>query len=895
MVVRKRTIVIVAAFVTAFAAASPSQAAVSCNFAAGTATVSMSAAGDSATIAVGTGANLGRIVVGVTPCGLATTLLTDTIVINGSTGAENVTIDLSGGQFQPGVLVEGIGLSEIEFVVDLSTGVGDRVTVIGSAGADAITLGASGLNVNGDADVDVTLANVELGTITGSDGGDTLSGAGDVVTGGPTSLLLTMSGDSGDDTIAGGQGDDTITGGTGSNVLSGGDGDDTLTGGQGDDTLAGGMGGDTLTGGLGNDVFDEGDSLSGTDTMAGGGGNDYLTYAGRSAGVTVTMDGVFDDGEAGESDNVGADIEDAVGGLGDNVLVGSTAGNDLTGGPGNDVIDGGSGDDTLSGGLGNDRQTGGAGNDFVFGDDGDDTILEGAGNDTVAGGGDTDLLDYSGVTGGVALVLGTLTPQATGGAGTDQVTDFENLTGGSGADVLGGDGNSNVVSGGAGNDTFLGDAGDDLIDGDLGTDGVDYSSFTEDVAVVLGPVSGTSPGSASTATTGTDVLVAISNVTGGSGNDSITGEAGANVLNGNEGNDTLAGLRGNDTLDGGPGSDSLDYSAADSGITLNLANLAAQNTGGAGTDTLLADENVIGSSHGDVLTGTVGDNVLDGGAGIDTADYSTSAASVTVDLSAPGAQNTGNAGTDTLTAMENVTGGAGRDSLTGDGGSNVVTGGAGNDVLHASAGGDLLDGGTGLDTADYSLRPPGVVVNLTAGTGSSTGSVDLVTATENAIGSTGPDLLVGDGAVNTLDGGPGDDRLRGLGGADFLNGGAGSDTVDYSTFFPTNQRIGVVVNLTTGDAVGDGADSLSLLENIRGSSFDDRLVGNALANNIQGAGGSDYMLGGLGRDILRGGDGNDTLHARDGFRDQVFGDADRDRARVDRGRDVVRSIALFIR
>ena len=50
------------------------------------------------------------------------------------------------------------------------------------------------------------------------------------------------------------------------------------------------------------------------------------------------------------------------------------------------------------------------------------------------------------------------------------------------------------------------------------------------------------------------------------------------------------------------------------------------------------------------------------------------------------------------------------------------------DTLRASAGGDLLDGGTGSDTADYSPRPPGVVVNLTAGTGSSSGDTDLITA-----------------------------------------------------------------------------------------------------------------------------------------------------------------------
>jgi Ca2+-binding RTX toxin-like protein len=891
-----RTSVILSILATVLGAAAPAQGAVSCGFAAGTATVSMSAAGDSAAIAVGTGVNAGRIVVGVTPCGLATTLLTDTIVVNGSTGAENVTIDLSGGQFAPGIAVEGTGLSEIEVVVDLSTGVLDRVTFTGSADDDdSIVLGASGANLDGDDDVDVTLTGVEFGTANGSGGADLISGAGDIVTGGPTSLFLTVNGDSGDDMLAGGQGDDTITGGTGSNVLSGGDGDDTLTGGQGDDTLTGGDGGDTLSGGLGNDVIDEGDSLNGTDTMAGGGGTDRLTYGGRSAGVTVTMDGVFDDGEAGESDNVGADIEDAIGGLGDNFMVGSASGNDLAGGPGTDILDGGAGDDTLSGGLGADRETGGTGNDLVFGDDGDDVILEGAGNDFVSGGGDVDLLDYSGVTGGVALSLGNLAPQPTGGAGTDQVTDFENLTGGSGADVLGGDAGSNILSGGAGNDTFHGDAGDDLIAGNLGTDSVDYSTFTEDLTVLLGPVSGATPGSAATASSGTDVLVAIANVTGGSGNDSITGEAGPNVLNGNDGNDLLAGLRGNDTLDGGVGSDTLDYSAADAGVTLNLANLAAQNTGGAGTDTLLADENVIGSQFGDVFTGTVGDNVFDGGAGIDTADYSTSTQSVAVDLSLAGGQDTGSAGTDTLAALESVTGGSGRDTLTGDIGPNVLTGGAGNDVLRASAGGDVLDGGTGLDTVDYSLRPPGVIVNLTTGLGSSPGALDLITASENATGGTGADLLVGDGAVNSLDGGAGDDRFRGLGGADVLIGGGGSDTVDYSTFFPTNQRIGVVVNLTTGDAAGDGADSLSLIENIRGSSFDDRLIGNTLVNTIQGSGGADYILGGSGRDVLRGGDGNDTIYARDGFRDQVLGDADRDRARVDRGRDVVRSIAVFIR
>ena len=57
----------------------------------------------------------------------ATTTNTDTIVINGNTGAEPVTLDLSGGAFAPGLTVEGAGTSEIEIAIDLGNGVLDRL------------------------------------------------------------------------------------------------------------------------------------------------------------------------------------------------------------------------------------------------------------------------------------------------------------------------------------------------------------------------------------------------------------------------------------------------------------------------------------------------------------------------------------------------------------------------------------------------------------------------------------------------------------------------------------------------------------------------------------------------------------------------------------------------
>ena len=242
-----------------------------------------------------------------------------------------------------------------------------------------------------------------------------------------------------------------------------------------------------------------------------------------------------------------------------------------------------------------------------------------------------------------------------------------------------------------------------------------------------------------------------------------------------------------------------------------------------------------------------------------------------------------------------MTGGAGRDDLAGSAAANTLTGGAGNDVLRATAGDDVLDGGAGLDTADYSARPPGVVVNLTAGSATSSGATDLLVAVENVVGGAGNDVLTGDGNVNVLSGGGGNDRLRGFAGADALDGGAGTDTVDYASFFSPNHNVGVVVNLAAGEATGDGADSLTAIEDVRGSSFDDKIVGDGQVNRLSGGDGADRITGGGGKDVLLGENDPDVIFARDGLRDRVDGGDGRDRARVDRGRDVVRSIAVRMR
>lgn len=125
------------------------------------------------------------------------------------------------------------------------------------------------------------------------------------------------------------------------------------------------------------------------------------TYSTRLAAISADPDGVADDGEAFELDNIGTSVENITGGSGNDTIAGSTAVNVLTGGNGNDSITGGDGADKLLGGSGNDVMNGGlaadrlhgsSGNDTLTGSDGNDTLIGGTGVDTFSGGNDDDVL-----------------------------------------------------------------------------------------------------------------------------------------------------------------------------------------------------------------------------------------------------------------------------------------------------------------------------------------------------------------------------------------------------------------------------------------------------------------------------------------------------------------------
>lgn len=136
-------------------------------------------------------------------------------------------------------------------------------------------------------------------------------------------------------------------------IITGTAANDTLTGTAEPEAIYGRGGDDSISGGGGDDDLDGG---PGSDLLRGGEGRDAVSYGG-SVGVEATIDGVADDGTAGEKDNIGLDVEDLFGTESDDKLTGSAAANTLDGAGGADRLDGGPGPDVLIGGDGPDTIT----------------------------------------------------------------------------------------------------------------------------------------------------------------------------------------------------------------------------------------------------------------------------------------------------------------------------------------------------------------------------------------------------------------------------------------------------------------------------------------------------------------------------------------------------------
>jgi Ca2+-binding RTX toxin-like protein len=339
-------------------------------------------------------------------------------------------------------------------------------------------------------------------------------------------------------------------------------------------------------------------------------------------------------------------------------------------------------------------------------------------------------------------------------------------------------------------------------------------------------------------TEGDDVIVADA------GNDVVYALGGNDVVCGGPDIDAVNGGAGNDLLVGGDGAaDQAQYWNAPGAVIASLANGYAD--GAAGRDTLVAFERLVGSAYDDTLIGDAGsnsfiglegDDLIDGGPGVDSVKYNWRLDPVVVDLLSGTATGQGR---DSLRAVESIVGTQSSDTISGDGFANTLSGLGGSDVIDGLDGNDVLEGGPDRDD----LR-----------------------------GGYGADKLFGEEGDDVLDGGSGYDGLGGpLDGGDVLSGGTGTDWATYRSHV---YSVSLSIDGSANDGVashGENDNVMPDVEDLTGTRFGDLLIGSDSPNRIFGTegddvilgqGGDDSLVGEAGSDWLYGEAGSDTLYAR---------------------------------
>ncbi len=638
----------------------------------------------------------------------------------------------------------------------------------------------------------------------------------------------------------------------------------------------------------------------GLNEFDGGAGNDYIigngstriSYTGATSGVTVDMS-VNNNGSGTVTGDLSVGTETF---SGVSSIRGSAFNDTLTGynnATGIQTFDGRGGADTMDGRGGFDRVTYNQ----------DNTVTHGI---TVTL---TDTVTNSGTTHTLTGTIGN-----TNEVGADLLSNIESVVGTNFADTLqvtGVTAASNFgaieFEGAGGNDNIIGVA----VAGSFTR--ISYSGAVGGVTVVFSSLisdpagKGTADGDVTTI--GHDTFTNVRDVVGGLYDDQITGRYTSSVVGldaqtfqgGASGDDILEGGSGNDTLWGGDrntgngterfdgltpaGFDDVDYASyagADGAVTVTLATgsdgsgdgSAAGSAGGAtnvGTDILRNIEGAIGSNLGDTLNGgnnffetfrgRGGNDTINGGGGLDNAEYTDAASTVTINLAA-GTASGGSVGTDTLRSVESIWGSTHNDvySAVGFNGTSTNAGSINGGTYNVFRPGDGDDQITGNgDTAvDYSDAAPvgggGLIVNLAAGStvvgGAGIGTDTLVSGVNQVIGTGFNDLFIGTNNANlTFEG------FAGGGGDDIIDGGGGFDRAMYN--LDGNISTGITVNLAAGTVTGDptltGTDTLLSVESITGSVLADTFIATGFGPGSTNAG----SLGTFNE--FEGMSGNDTI------------------------------------
>ncbi len=658
---------------------------------------------------------------------------------------------------------------------------------------------------------------------------------------------------------------DSLTGTSGANVITSGDGNDSINGGGGADTINAGAGDDLITD-ANSFTGDSFDGESGIDTLVADFtwvddvsydlGLGWMKFPGTTGTLYDTILNIENLTVGGGANVVGSAAANRVtitetGTIHTNTIS-TLDGNDwVSAGSGNDSIDGGAGSDTLYGGTGDDTILGGADGDWIEGDDGNDSIGGGLGDDTLNGGNGNDT-----VIGG-------------GGASNDTIID----TGGMSAS------NDDVFNGNDGIDTLIHDLNwVSAVSFDL-TDGWSrYNGNRDQLINIENLIVG---GSASVRGSAVANVLRVNGtgantILGEGGNDTVYAGGGNDNVDGGAGNDSLYGEDGNDTLNGGAGADAMDGSSGDD--TFVVDNAGDTVTDSAGTDTVqssityalgatienltltgAADLDGTGNALGNVIVGNGGDNVLDGGSGTDSLYGGDGDDTLIQNFGGPNEVMDGGDGSDTgdwsysntdawnidlvagtakigatsyalLTSIENVVGGQLSDTITGDGGANRLDAQAGNDLINGGAGSDTVMGGSGNDTIN--------------------GGADG----DSMMGGLGDDTYYVDSSL---------DKVK-------ESGGQGTDTV-YSTL-AAYKLTGNVENLTLNGVAAKGT----------GNGLDNVITGNAVANRLYGAAGDDSLYAGADAvedrfyfdTALNAATNVDTLFQAEFPEDQIFLDND---------------------
>lgn len=317
---------------------------------------------------------------------------------------------------------------------------------------------------------------------------------------------------------------------------------------------------------------------------------------------------------------------------------------------------------------------------------------------------------------------------------------------------------------------------------------------------------------------------------------------------------------------------------------------------GATRGSLTGDDTVYALGGDDLIEGSAGADTLNGGSGFDTVDYTGSDAAVTVNLTTNTASGGWAAG-DTLIQIENLTGSAFDDFLTGSGtlnilngglGADTMAGGANNDTYYVDNLGDIVTDTSGVADIVYASISYTLV---DADNANLTGQVEHLTLTGtddiDGTGNAVNNVIRGNGGANTLDGGAGVDTLFGEAGVDHLIGGEGNDILDGGTGADTLEGGNGYDTYTVDDAgdvvvegasggfdtvkstaltyvLGDYVETLNLVgagaQDGTGNAQANTINGNNFNNLLNGAAGADILNGNGGADTLNGGDDNDKLY-----------------------------------